>query len=135
LQKGVTCNPTAAGAIAPAVGRRISGAARDRPAKDRYLADPADCGACALRLACLKPGQDRRVLVAQRSRPTGAMRHKLRRPDARQRYARRKAIVEPVLGQLKEDRSRDHPPRRSLSGPALPGARRSARRRTRDPAS
>ena len=32
------------------------------------------------------------------------MRHKLRRPDARRRYARRKAIVEPVFGQLKEDR-------------------------------
>jgi hypothetical protein len=32
------------------------------------------------------------------------MRHKLRQPDARRRYARRKAIVEPVFGQLKEDR-------------------------------
>ena len=32
------------------------------------------------------------------------MRHKLRHPDARRRYARRKAIVEPVFGQLKEDR-------------------------------
>jgi transposase len=78
--------------------------ARGRPAKDRYLGDPADCSPCPLRAACLKPGQDRRVIVAQRSRPTGAMRHKLRRPDARRRYARRKAIVEPVFGQLKEDR-------------------------------
>ena len=79
-------------------------ALRGRPAKDRYLGDPADCGTCPLRAACLKPGQDRRVIVAQRSRPTGAMRHKLRHPDARRRYARRKAIVEPVFGQLKEDR-------------------------------
>jgi hypothetical protein len=78
--------------------------ARGRPAKDRYLGDPADCGPCPLRAACLKPGQGRRVIVAQRSRPTGAMRHKLRHPDARRRYARRKAIVEPVFGQLKEDR-------------------------------
>ena len=32
------------------------------------------------------------------------MRFKLRQPDARRRYARRKAIVEPVFGQLKEAR-------------------------------
>src|SRR6266540_1439267 len=61
--------------------------ARGRPAKDRYRADPADCGPGPLRAACLKAGQDRRVLVAQRSRPTGAMRHKLRQPDERRRYA------------------------------------------------
>jgi hypothetical protein len=84
--------------------QRTPPGARGRPAKDRYLGDPADCGPCPLRAACLKPGQDRRVIVAQRSRPTGAMRHKLRHPDARRRYARRKAIVEPVFGQLKEDR-------------------------------
>ena len=33
------------------------------------------------------------------------MRYKLRQPANRRRYARRKAIVEPVFGQLKEDRS------------------------------
>jgi hypothetical protein len=32
------------------------------------------------------------------------MRFKLRQPEARRRYARRKAIVEPVFGQLKENR-------------------------------
>ena len=32
------------------------------------------------------------------------MRFKLRQPDARRRYARRKTIVEPVFGQLKEAR-------------------------------
>jgi hypothetical protein len=75
-----------------------------RPAKDRYLAAPADCAACPLRPRCLKPGEAGRVLVAQRSRPTGAMRFKLRQPANRRRYRRRKAIVEPVFGQLKEDR-------------------------------
>jgi transposase len=79
--------------------------ATGRPSKHRYLADPADCAACPLRARCLKPGEERRVLVAQRSRPTGAMRFKLRQPEARRRYARRKAIVEPVFGQLKENRS------------------------------
>jgi transposase len=78
--------------------------ATGRPSKHRYLAEPADCAACPLRARCLKPGEVRRVLVAQRSRPTGAMRFKLRQPEARRRYARRKAIVEPVFGQLKQDR-------------------------------
>lgn len=78
--------------------------ARGRPAKDRYRADPADCAGCPFRLRCLKPGQVQRIIVAQRSRPTGAMRYKLRQPANRRRYARRKAIVEPVFGQLKEDR-------------------------------
>jgi transposase len=75
-----------------------------RPSKHRYLATPEDCAACPLRARCLKPGEERRLLVAQRSRPTGAMRFKLRQPDARRRYARRKAIVEPVFGQLKDAR-------------------------------
>ena len=75
-----------------------------RPSKHRYRAAPDDCATCPLRARCLKPGEERRLLVAQRSRPTGAMRFKLRQPDARRRYARRKTIVEPVFGQLKEVR-------------------------------
>src|SRR5215212_965885 len=78
--------------------------ATGRPSKHRYLATPEDCAACPLRARCLRPGEERRLLVGQRSRPTGAMRFKLRQPDARRRYARRKAIVEPVFGQLKEAR-------------------------------
>jgi transposase len=81
--------------------------ATGRPSKHRYLADPADCAGCPLRTRCLKPGEDRRLLVAQRSRPAGAMRFKLRQPDARRRYARRKAVVEPVFGQLKHARGFD----------------------------
>ena len=64
----------------------------------------ADCAACPLRAACLKPGEDHRLLQAKDRRSTGAMRFKLRQPDARRRYARRKTIVEPVFGQLKEAR-------------------------------
>jgi transposase len=75
-----------------------------RPSKHRYLASQEDCAACPLRARCLKPGEERRLLVSQRSRPAGTMRFKLRQPDARRRYARRKAIVEPVFGQLKEAR-------------------------------
>jgi len=78
--------------------------ATGRPSKHRYLAAADDCAACPLRARCLKPGEERRLLVSHRSRPTGAMRFKLRQPDARRRYARRKAIVEQVFGQLKEAR-------------------------------
>ena len=77
---------------------------RGRPSKHRYVADSDACTGCPLRARCLKPGEERRVLVAQRSRPTGAMRFKLRRADARRSYARRKVIVEPVFGQLKDAR-------------------------------
>jgi len=77
---------------------------RGRPSQHRYLADPADCADCPLRARCLKPGEERRGLDAQRRRRIGAMRFKLRQPAARRRSARRKVIVEPVFGQLKEDR-------------------------------
>ena len=54
--------------------------------------------------ACLKPGEACRTLEAKDRRLTGAVRYKLRQPAARQRYARRKTIVEPVFGQFKQAR-------------------------------
>jgi transposase len=78
--------------------------ATGRPSQHRYRADPAECAACPLRVRCLKPAETHRVLVTQRNRLVGAMRFKLRQPDARERYARRKTIVEPVFGQLKQAR-------------------------------
>jgi hypothetical protein len=84
--------------LAPPTGRR------GRPNKHQYVAAPADCAACPLRAGCLTPDEDHRRLQAKGRRSTGAMRLKLRQPDARRRYARRKAIVEPVFGQLKEVR-------------------------------
>jgi transposase len=75
-----------------------------RPAKNRYQGDPLTCAACPLRSRCLKPGEDRRVLVVERGHAAGAMRFKLRQLAARRRYARRKVIIEPIFGQVKEDR-------------------------------
>jgi hypothetical protein len=77
---------------------------RGRPSQHQYVAAVADCVACPLRASCLKPDEDHRLLQAKDRRSAGAMRFKLRQPDARRRYARRKTIVEPVFGQLKEAR-------------------------------
>jgi transposase len=84
--------------LAPLTGQR------GRPSKNQYLAASADCADCPLRANCLKPGEDQRLLQAKDRRSTGAMRFKLRQPEARRRYARRKTVVEPVFGQLKEAR-------------------------------
>jgi transposase len=77
---------------------------RGRPSTNQYLAASVDCAGCPLRAACLKPGEDHRLLQAKDRRSAGAMRFKLRQPDARRRYARRKTIIEPVFGQIKEAR-------------------------------
>ena len=76
-----------------------------RPASNRYDADAVVCASCPLRARCLAPGEPHRTLVVRRGRVAGAtMRFKLRQGNARRRYARRKVIVEPVFGQLKENR-------------------------------
>ena len=75
-----------------------------RVSMHQYVASAEDCAACPLRAHCLKPDEDHRRLQAKDRRSAGAMRFKLRQPNARRRYARRKAIVEPVFGQLKEAR-------------------------------
>ncbi len=77
---------------------------RGRPFRHRYATDPGVCAACPLQAHCLKPGQERREVGAWGRRAAGAMRFKLRQPGPRRRYARRKVIVEPVFGQMKEDR-------------------------------
>jgi transposase len=84
--------------LAPPTGQR------GRPSTNQYVAAPVDCAGCPLRAHCLKPDEDHRHLQAKDRRSTGAMRFKLRQPAARRRYARRKTIVEPVFGQLKEAR-------------------------------
>jgi transposase len=101
-------DPTADAWVCPAGMRLLrqvsTPGVRGRPPTRRYQAAPSDCQACPLRARCLTPAETHRVLVARRGRAAGAMRFKLRQPAARRRYARRKVIVEPVFGQMKEDR-------------------------------
>jgi transposase len=78
--------------------------AMGRPKQDYYEAAAADCADCPLRKQCLQPGEEQRLLLVRNRRTTGGMRFKLRQASARRRYARRKVIVEPIFGQLKEDR-------------------------------
>ncbi len=84
--------------------QRTPPGALGRPKQDYYEAAAADCTACPLRAHCLPPDAAHRVLLVRNRRTTGGMRFKLRQPDARRRYARRKVIVEPIFGQVKEDR-------------------------------
>ena len=84
--------------------QRTPPGARGRPKQDYDEATGADCAACPFRTHCLQPDEERRVLLVRNRRTTGGMRYKLRQPDARRRYARRKVIVAPIFGQIKEDR-------------------------------
>ena len=79
--------------------------AQGRPKQDDAAATAAACAPCPRRAACLAPGTERRVLLVRNRRTTGGRRFKRRQADARRRYTRRTVIVEPIFGQLKEDRT------------------------------
>ena len=88
-----------------ALARQVTApGATGHPSTQRSLASAVDCAACPVCERCREPGAARRSLVTQRSRSTVGLRFKLRQPGARQCDARRKGTVEPVFGQLKEDR-------------------------------
>ena len=71
--------------------------------EEHYIAE--DCDGCALRDQCLKPGEQRRHLrLLKRNIAGAAMRTKMKQPEARAVYRRRKSTVEPVFGQIKWDR-------------------------------
>jgi transposase len=68
-----------------------------------YVAE--SCDDCPLRSKCLKPNETRRHVRLMKSRVAGAiMRAKMRRPESREIYRRRKSTVEPVFGQVKWNR-------------------------------
>jgi transposase len=68
--------------------------------EEHYIAQ--SCDGCPLQSQCLKPGETRRHVRLFKRRVAGAMmRAKMRRPEARAIYRRRKWVVEPVFGQMK----------------------------------
>ena len=72
--------------------------------QEHFVAD--NCDGCALRSRCLKPGEQRRHLRLHARSVAGAtMRTKMRQPEAREVYRRRKFTVEPVFGQVKWNRA------------------------------
>lgn len=67
---------------------------------ERFVAQ--DCDGCPLRSQCLKPGESRRhVRFFKRRIPGALMRVRMRRPEAKAVYRRRKCTVEPVFGQMR----------------------------------
>ena len=74
---------------------------RGRPKLRRYLC--ADCSGCSLRSDCLKPGEERRLLLIKRKQLlTAEMRARLKDPAKQGVYRKRKWVAEQVIGQIKE---------------------------------
>jgi len=81
--------------------REKQGNTRGRPKLRRYLC--ADCSGCSLRSHCLKPGEERRLLLVKRKQLiTAEMRARLKDPAKQGIYRKRKWVAEQVLGQIKE---------------------------------
>lgn len=72
-----------------------------RPLLRRYVCQ--DCGGCPLRGRCLKPGEERRILLVKRKQLTKAeMRARLKKPEKQAIYRKRKWVAEQVFGQIKD---------------------------------
>ncbi|MFC2059583.1 transposase [Chloroflexota bacterium] len=62
-----------------------------------------DCAGCKLRARCLKPGEDRRILVVGADQLLlGEMRARLKKPEKHAVYRKRKWVAEQPFGQIKE---------------------------------
>ncbi len=77
----------------------------------RYRAKARDCAACPLRRQCIARGGARKSLAIpvdqEPATLTAKMRRKIDTPEARQTYARRLAIVEPVFANLRSNKRLD----------------------------
>jgi transposase len=74
---------------------------KGRPKLRRYICP--DCNGCSLRTYCLKPGEERRLLLVKRKQLIRAdMRARLRNPIKQAIYRKRKWVAEQVIGQIKE---------------------------------
>ncbi|MBU2054468.1 MAG: IS1182 family transposase [Proteobacteria bacterium] len=69
----------------------------------RYCYVCQDCAGCKLRARCLKPGEDRRILVVEADQLLlGEMRARLKKPEKHAVYRKRKWVAEQPIGQIKE---------------------------------
>jgi hypothetical protein len=74
---------------------------RGQPPLRRYICE--DCSGCNLRRYCLKPGEEKRVLLVKRRQLVcGGMRFRLKLPEKQAIYRRRKWVGEQVFGNIKE---------------------------------
>lgn len=69
---------------------------------ERRYRDAVLCKACPVREQCTKSKRGRVVAHDQHEPRRAIMRAKLRTPDGRKEYGKRKGIVEPVFGQIKQ---------------------------------
>jgi transposase len=73
------------------------------PTDEKYRYVCPDCAGCKLRAHCLRPGEDRRMLVVTESQLLlGEMRARLRKPEKQAIYRKRKWVAEQPFGQIKE---------------------------------
>ncbi len=69
----------------------------------RYSYVCQDCAGCKVRARCLKPGEDRRILVVGADQLLlGEMRARLKKPEKHAVYRKRKWVAEQPFGQIKE---------------------------------
>lgn len=81
--------------------REKSQGAKGRPKLRRYVCP--GCNGCSLTSYCLKPGEERRLLLVKRKQLIKAeMRARLKDPDKQAIYRKRKWVAEQVIGQIKE---------------------------------
>ena len=81
--------------------RETKGSGKEQPLLSRYICN--DCAGCELRRYCLKPDEDRRVLVVDESQLIrGEMRARLKKPEKQAIYRKRKWVAEQSIGQIKE---------------------------------
>jgi transposase len=83
------------------LSRPIEDPSREQSSLYRYTC--ADCNGCSLKQHCLKPNKDRRVLeVTEDQLLHGEMRARLKQPEKRAIYRKRKWVAEQTMGQVKE---------------------------------
>jgi transposase len=82
-------------------GRLLKQEAMQADGRYRYVCQ--DCAGCKMMSHCLKPGEDRRMLVVEEEQLLlGEMSARLKKPEKHAVYRKRKWVAEQPIGQIKE---------------------------------